>query len=161
MNRILKSAMIIAAAGLLLASAPAWGLDYPHDGSNSIWCGSCHELHGSAGMSLTNVAGNSNLCISCHQSGGQAQAKPMNDADRADPYGDTIFRTVSVAGPTGIGRGDFDENSLRAAARIIARYGDTSADQETEILYKTMPDGERRLIKVSQAKESELDSLRI
>ncbi|MGB3242357.1 MAG: hypothetical protein WBB66_05855 [Candidatus Omnitrophota bacterium] len=75
--------------------------------------------------------------------------------------GDVIFRPVNVQGPTGVGIGAFCENSLRAAARIIARYGDAGPDQETEVFYKILPDGKTGSIKTLRADENKLNSLRI
>ena len=74
---------------------------------------------------------------------------------------DIIFRPVSVRGPVGVGRGDFDEKSLRAAARIIARYGDASVEEETEVSCKVLPDEGENLMKVFQAEESTINSLRL
>ncbi|MFQ5604525.1 MAG: cytochrome c3 family protein [bacterium] len=59
-------------------------VDAPHKG-NGIECGSCHILHQSADVQLTNVAGNANLCMSCHNPAGLASNKPFTNADRANP----------------------------------------------------------------------------
>ncbi|MFQ5951954.1 MAG: hypothetical protein ACE5JK_00910 [Candidatus Omnitrophota bacterium] len=75
--------------------------------------------------------------------------------------GDVIFRPINVKGPVGIGRGIFDEESLKAAARIIARYGDADLDQETEVSYKALPEEGSDTIKILPARENELNNLRI
>ena len=62
---------------LLEPDAPHWG--------NGIDCSSCHVVHQSLDVQLTNLLGNANLCMSCHNPAGVASNKPFSEADRAEP----------------------------------------------------------------------------
>ena len=74
---------------------------------------------------------------------------------------DLCFYPTKTAGPTGIGRGFFDEDHFLTASRIIARYSDKDSNQQLEISYKKIPKGSVGSIFVLPLEEERLKSLRI
>ena len=74
---------------------------------------------------------------------------------------DYSFEPVDIPGPIAIGRGSFDEDTINAAASIVARYSDTEPGREVSILCKECDGGKERLIKVNPATEERTISLRV
>lgn len=74
---------------------------------------------------------------------------------------DVCFRTLTIPGPVGIGRGSFDDDRVRLASRIIARYSDIELDQKLDVSYNKLPDKTFNLVTVSPLEKGELDNLRI
>jgi len=69
--------------------------------------------------------------------------------------------TEEVAGPTSLGRGVFDEDSLKLCCSIIGRYCDLNDRAGTEIIYRKIPEREDSVLKVNPIEEGQLISLRI
>ena len=77
--RISLSAAVIV---LMSVSPAVFAIDPPHD-SDTPFCGDCHAVHHSEGVTLTSVEGNANLCQSCHVPGGSASQHPFVNSDQA------------------------------------------------------------------------------
>jgi predicted CXXCH cytochrome family protein len=89
--------LILSSALVLIFTAPVYGVDPPHDASQSMDCPSCHMTHSAAGGAITKVEGNANLCQNCHNDFGQASALPFDDADQALP-GPGLPAAVTASG---------------------------------------------------------------
>jgi len=74
---------------------------------------------------------------------------------------DYSFSTLGIPGPVGIGRGAFDEDTIHAAAGIVARYSDSTPGSKVSILYKKHPGIGEKSIDVMPATEDSLSSLRV
>ncbi|MFH0739313.1 MAG: tRNA 4-thiouridine(8) synthase ThiI [Candidatus Omnitrophota bacterium] len=76
--------------------------------------------------------------------------------------GDYLFMPpLEVAGPTCLGRGDFNQNLLELACSIALRYCDSGSGLKTAIVYKRIPDQEERIIEARPIEEDKLKALRI
>lgn len=64
-------------------------------------------------------------------------------------------------GPTGVGRGDFDQTLLWKASQIMARYCDSHANGEVKIMNRKLPQGATSSIIAKALNEIELQALRI
>jgi len=67
---VLLAAIVCGSLGLW--SAPAMGLQPPHDASNGIVCSDCHKPHGN-GQLVAFGAAQEAVCKSCHNPSGQAK----------------------------------------------------------------------------------------
>lgn len=74
---------------------------------------------------------------------------------------DIVFETVAVAGPLGIGRGEFDQEKILLSSRIIARYSDTAVGEAVRISYKAKENSPAAYIDVLALPENELHELRV
>ena len=75
-----------------------------------------------------------------------------------------FFPPQDLAGPTGLGRGEFSEELIQLSARIICRYCDLNDKIETDIIYRkigVVPRVESSSLRASPIIESQLLSLRI
>jgi len=60
--------------------------------------------------------------------------------------GDFCFEPKDLPGPTGIGRGEFDESIKILSSQIIARY--TSQEKKVDVLVRTIPESEQEVLSV-------------
>ncbi|MFA5156706.1 MAG: tRNA 4-thiouridine(8) synthase ThiI [Candidatus Omnitrophota bacterium] len=74
--------------------------------------------------------------------------------------GDYLFMPANVMGPAALGRGDFDENLINLACRIVCRYCDLNSSVAADIIYKKKNSKEESM-NVTPAQESEIERLRI
>ena len=74
---------------------------------------------------------------------------------------DLSFHATKAKGPTGIGRGVFDDKQIFIASCIITRYSDGYVNQTLEIACRRKPDEKTEYIKVQSLGEEELSKLRI
>ncbi|MCM8823385.1 MAG: hypothetical protein NC822_01770 [Candidatus Omnitrophica bacterium] len=74
---------------------------------------------------------------------------------------DILFKPQSGKGPVGIGRGDFNQESIFLASQIIARYSDGGLKSCIEIINKSSPDAKENLVLVCAMEEERLSILRI
>jgi len=74
---------------------------------------------------------------------------------------DLIFQVKDIPGPVGVGKGEFDEESLDIAARIISRYCDSENSDELLVSYKKKSASEEKAIKASALNNDKLEQLRI
>jgi tRNA U34 2-thiouridine synthase MnmA/TrmU len=72
-----------------------------------------------------------------------------------------FFPTDEVAGPTSLGRGNFNEELIRLSCGITCRYSDLNGLTDTAIVYRRIPEKEGSLLKVFPLKEAELINYRI
>jgi len=76
--------------------------------------------------------------------------------------GDFVFHpSEKTAGPTGIGRGEFDFELIRLGCSIICRYSDLTGKDREDIFYQDFPDKEEHALNVTAIKEEELSVLRL
>jgi len=75
--------------------------------------------------------------------------------------GDLYFYPSEVRGPTGIGRGIFNNNSLSISSSIIARYSDGKFNGQIKVLYRQIPRKEAASVTMSSLEVSELEKIRI
>ena len=76
--------------------------------------------------------------------------------------GDYLFMPApEVAGPTCLGRGEFNEESLALAAGISLRYCDEGGGQDANIFYKRLPAEEYNVIVSHPAEVERLEGFRI
>ena len=73
--------------------------------------------------------------------------------------GDTVFEPLNVPGPTGIGRGLYDEDVKSVSSKIIARY--TAEDKKISVKVTHRPTNLKEIFKVSGISEGEIVRLRI
>ncbi|NQU94689.1 MAG: hypothetical protein HQ549_00440 [Candidatus Omnitrophica bacterium] len=71
---------------------------------------------------------------------------------------DFHFYPLDTTGPTGIGRGAFDEDSILKAGRIVARYSDGEPNQPLKITCKEKSTGHPEVLPMG---EEELNALRV
>lgn len=71
---------------------------------------------------------------------------------------DFHFYPLDTTGPTGIGRGTFDEDSILKAKRIVARYSDGEPNQPLKITCKEKNTGHPEVLPMG---EEELNALRV
>jgi tRNA U34 2-thiouridine synthase MnmA/TrmU len=69
--------------------------------------------------------------------------------------------TEKIAGPTSLGRGGFNAESLKLCASITCRYCDLDGATETKIIYRKIPEKEDNILKAAVIQESQLISLKI
>ncbi|MCM8792513.1 MAG: hypothetical protein NC826_05185 [Candidatus Omnitrophica bacterium] len=74
---------------------------------------------------------------------------------------DILFKPQNGKGPVGIGRGDFDQDTVFLASQIIARYSDGSLNSCLEIVNKSLLDTKENSVFVSALGEERLAILRI
>ncbi|MFA5090552.1 MAG: tRNA 4-thiouridine(8) synthase ThiI [Candidatus Omnitrophota bacterium] len=74
---------------------------------------------------------------------------------------DYLFWPQDIAGPTALGRGVFSKELIEASCRIVCRYCDLNAEQETRINYRCVHNQKENMAVVSPFKEEEILSLRI
>ena len=74
---------------------------------------------------------------------------------------DYLFIPLSIAGPTALGRGIFNEELIRISGGITSRYCDINDNSVVEIAYKKVPQQEDMLLKASPIEDSRLRELRI
>ena len=75
--------------------------------------------------------------------------------------GDYLFGPTVVKGPVAVGRGQFTPDLIEAACRIVARYCDRGSEQETDIAYRRLPDGEEIKIRTSFMDDIQIAKLRV
>jgi tRNA-specific 2-thiouridylase len=66
-----------------------------------------------------------------------------------------------IAGPTALGRGEFNAESLQTCCSIICRYCDLNGEGEGEIIYRKIPEIEDNILRVTCIEEKYLLSLRV
>ena len=67
---------------------------------------------------------------------------------------DYLFAPVDIAGPTALGRGEFNPDLIARAAAIICRYSDLGSRPSAEISLRIFPAEEERVLTASPADES-------
>jgi tRNA U34 2-thiouridine synthase MnmA/TrmU len=78
--------------------------------------------------------------------------------------GDIIFSPPEIAGPTALGRGQFNEELIKFSAEIVCRYSDLNGKHEAAIAYKKagrVPFGESPCLIISPADDIRLSAIRI
>ncbi len=76
--------------------------------------------------------------------------------------GDYLFMPdEKLAGPTSLGRGEFNQELIRFSCAVTCRYCDLNDAVEAKIIYKNVPNEELFSLKVAPAQETELTALRI
>lgn len=75
--------------------------------------------------------------------------------------GDYLFMPKEIAGPTALGRGDFNDELIKLSCSITCRYCDLNGMVNTDIFYKRIPEKEDNISKISPIEESQLISLRV
>ncbi|MFA5144710.1 MAG: tRNA 4-thiouridine(8) synthase ThiI [Candidatus Omnitrophota bacterium] len=78
---------------------------------------------------------------------------------RGDDY--LFFPNDKLAGPTSLGRGIFNEESIRLSCSITSRYCDLNSAANADIIYRKVPGTEDKLLNVSPIEEKELIGLRV
>jgi tRNA U34 2-thiouridine synthase MnmA/TrmU len=73
---------------------------------------------------------------------------------------DYLFMPSEIAGPTGLGKGIFNQDLIELCCSIISRYSDIDGSTEAEIAYRRTPE-EDRILKASPIEESKLIDLRV
>jgi tRNA-specific 2-thiouridylase len=71
---------------------------------------------------------------------------------------DVVFEPTTLPGPTGLGRGDIDQDSLLKSCRIIAHY--TSKKGSVEVGLRSLSGVRRQVIRAESMSEVELGRLR-
>lgn len=72
-----------------------------------------------------------------------------------------FFPNHELAGPTALGRGNFNSDLLKLSCSITCRYCDINGSKSASIVYKLFSGKEDRIVNVSPLEEKELASLRI
>ena len=67
----------------------------------------------------------------------------------------------AIAGPTSLGRGKFNAESLKLCCSITCRYCDLNGATGTEIIGRKIPEKDNNILKVAVIEEAKLISLRI
>jgi tRNA U34 2-thiouridine synthase MnmA/TrmU len=76
--------------------------------------------------------------------------------------GDYLFMpTQELAGPTSLGRGEFNEGLIEFSCRITCSYCDLNGSKEAEIIYRKMPKKTDNILKVMPVEKDELAKIRI
>jgi tRNA U34 2-thiouridine synthase MnmA/TrmU len=82
--------------------------------------------------------------------------------ERLAKSGDLLLMpTEEMAGPTALGRGQFDDALIELSARIVCRYCDLNGKPSADILCWTVPSIEKRLIHAGPIPETELARFRM
>ncbi len=74
---------------------------------------------------------------------------------------DLLFKPLSIAGPTALGRGVFTKELIELSCRIICRYSDSKDLSAIEITCDTVPVNGQQVLAVHPLAEDELIRLRI
>ncbi len=74
--------------------------------------------------------------------------------------GDTLLRVQGIPGPLGLLRGPADEEDLKLAASIVARYSKAKNQETVEVQYGKDGDDFRSLLRVPPAKDEQIPTLR-
>lgn len=74
---------------------------------------------------------------------------------------DYLFMPKEIAGPTALGRGNFNSELIKLSCSITCRYCDLNGNINTDIIYRRIPNKEERFLKVSPLTNRELENLRI
>jgi tRNA U34 2-thiouridine synthase MnmA/TrmU len=69
---------------------------------------------------------------------------------------DICFRPVDVVGPIGIGRGNFDQNTITLASQIMARYSDGISDDNVSPVKGLDPEGVKIAIEDLASRKKDL-----
>lgn len=72
-----------------------------------------------------------------------------------------FYPDENLAGPTSLGRGVFDGNSITLACNITCRYCDLNGEKLADIIYRRISEAEERRLMVSAIPQSELHGLRL
>jgi len=75
--------------------------------------------------------------------------------------GDTLFQAKGVPGPLVLLRGQADEDSITATARLAARYSDTNGSLSTEVEYRQYMADAKTSVKVQPLEEEKIVKLRV
>jgi len=75
--------------------------------------------------------------------------------------GDLYFYPSEVRGPTGIGKGIFNNNCLSIASSIVARYSDGEFNEQIKVLYRQMPKKDIAFVTQSPLEAGDLEKIRI
>lgn len=75
--------------------------------------------------------------------------------------GDYLFMPQDTAGPTALGRGNFNAELINLSCGITGRYCDRNGKAPIGIVYKKAPRQEEKLLEVFPLEEAEIKSLRI
>lgn len=75
--------------------------------------------------------------------------------------GDTSFNVIGHKGPLAIVRGKLDEETLKEAASLCARYSDGKEFPRVKVSYRRLPDGEIKSIIVTPVDATELGIKRL
>lgn len=71
-----------------------------------------------------------------------------------------FFPDENIAGPTALGRGEFNQDLIRLCCRITCSYCDLNGLPEADIIYKRIPEGPQRILKAAPLARQEIDSFR-
>ncbi len=74
---------------------------------------------------------------------------------------DYLFMPNQIAGPTALGRGNFNDELIKLSCRIVCRYCDLDGQISTDIVYKRVPEEKDKVLQVVAIENSQLLSLRI
>lgn len=74
---------------------------------------------------------------------------------------DFIFMPQEAAGPTALGRGEFNEELIRLSCALISRYCDSNGKGQTAIRVIRMPQGQEEILQSPALEEQRILDLRI
>lgn len=74
---------------------------------------------------------------------------------------DYLFMPKDIAGPTALGRGEFNDELIKISCGIIARYSDTNGALSADIVYEIKPSEEKILAKTPALEDSKIQLLRV
>lgn len=74
---------------------------------------------------------------------------------------DYLFMPKILAGPTALGRGDFDPELIRIACRVTCRYCDLNGKKEAEIFYRKASQDKEEMLQAAPLEEEEITKFRI
>jgi len=69
--------------------------------------------------------------------------------------------TDELAGPTSLGRGNFNEELIKLSCTITCRYCDLNGNTNIDIVYRRISEKENKVLKISPIEETKLLSLRV
>lgn len=81
--------------------------------------------------------------------------------ERLAKSGDYLFMPEQVAGPTALGRGDFNAELLNLSLRITCRYCDSNGSASTRIAVRKVSSKQEDVVSVLPLEEDNLKNLRI
>ena len=87
--------------------------------------------------------------------------KENNELFEIAREGTLCFYPNQAAGPTAISSGEFDENNVNDACRMIARYSDKKEGGQVEVSYKTLPAGAVHSAFFAPMEDGEMEKLRV
>jgi len=88
--------------------------------------------------------------------------KENNELSRLAKEGDYLFYAPDdLAGPTALGRGNFNQRLIELSCKIVCRYCDLNGKIEADILYRQLPGNEERALRAPALDESQVINLRL